>query len=274
MFRLHDSNPGTVSVKPGGVGRNIAHDLRLLGIRVSMLTAFGGDAFSSFLQREVNAVGIDASLSLHLPELRSSVYLYITDDTGDMHVAISDMGITAAITPEVLEKHLPEINAYDAVILDANLPEASIAFLAANVTAPLYADPVSAAKAPKLKRVLPALRMLKPNMLEAETLTGAYTAGEAASLLVKAGVKRVFVSDGLFGITAAEQGHTAHVDAIPTVSVNATGAGDAATAALIYPDLCGMSLEEAALLAARAGALTVASEETNAPNLADILLPN
>ena len=27
-----DSNPGTVALRPGGVGRNIAHDLRLLGL--------------------------------------------------------------------------------------------------------------------------------------------------------------------------------------------------------------------------------------------------
>lgn len=271
MFRLHDSNPGSVSVKPGGVGRNIAHNLSLLGLNVSMMTAFGGDAFSTFLQREVNAAGIDASLSLHLPELRSSVYLYITDDTGDMHVAISDMDITAAITPEALEKHIDEINRFDAVILDANLPEDTIGYLAAHVTAPLYADPVSAAKAPKLKAILPSLRLLKPNMLEAETFTGLYTAEEAAKRLVEAGVKRVFVSDGLFGITAAEEGKVTHVPAIPTISVNATGAGDASTAALIYADLCGMTIEEAAALAAKAGALTVACEETNAPNLADIL---
>ena len=29
-----DSNPGTVTMRPGGVGRNIAHDLRLLGLEV------------------------------------------------------------------------------------------------------------------------------------------------------------------------------------------------------------------------------------------------
>ena len=38
-----DSNPGTVTVSMGGVGRNIAHNLRLLGVRVSLLTALGED---------------------------------------------------------------------------------------------------------------------------------------------------------------------------------------------------------------------------------------
>lgn len=37
-----DSNPGFVSMSMGGVGRNIAHNLRLLGQPVSLITAFGG----------------------------------------------------------------------------------------------------------------------------------------------------------------------------------------------------------------------------------------
>lgn len=272
IFRLHDSNPGFVNVKPGGVGRNIAHNLSLLGIEVSMITAFGGDAFSSFLQREVAAVGIDASLALHLPDLRSSIYLYITDDTGDMHVAISDMDITSHITPDYLQKHLTEINSFDAVIIDANLPEETIVYAAEHITAPIYADPVSTTKAIKLKSVLSSLRMLKPNMLEAEILAGEYSAEAAATKLASLGVSRVFVSDGLFGITATDGSTVSHIPAVPAVSVNATGAGDASTAALIYADLHGYSMEDAALLAAKAGALTVSCEETNAPNLADILL--
>ena len=36
-----DSNPGKVTVSMGGVGRNIAHNLRLLGVKVSLLTALG-----------------------------------------------------------------------------------------------------------------------------------------------------------------------------------------------------------------------------------------
>ena len=37
-----DSNPGTVSVSLGGVGRNIAHNLSLLGADVRLLAAYGG----------------------------------------------------------------------------------------------------------------------------------------------------------------------------------------------------------------------------------------
>ena len=36
-----DSNPGRVRMSPGGVGRNIAHNMSLMGLDVRLLTAFG-----------------------------------------------------------------------------------------------------------------------------------------------------------------------------------------------------------------------------------------
>ena len=41
---LHDSAPGFVSMTPGGVGRNIAHNLCLLGLNVGLVAALGDDA--------------------------------------------------------------------------------------------------------------------------------------------------------------------------------------------------------------------------------------
>ena len=38
-----DSNPGRVSTGLGGVGRNIAHNMSLMGVDVRLLTAFGDD---------------------------------------------------------------------------------------------------------------------------------------------------------------------------------------------------------------------------------------
>ena len=43
-----DSNPGRVQMSLGGVGRNIAHNMALLGLDVRLLTAFGGCIASYF----------------------------------------------------------------------------------------------------------------------------------------------------------------------------------------------------------------------------------
>ena len=58
------------------------------------------------------------------------------------------------------------------MLLDANLSEEALVFLAENLRAPLFADAVSAAKAPRLRPVLGRLTAFKPNRMEAELLSG------------------------------------------------------------------------------------------------------
>ena len=262
-----DSNPGTVSVKPGGVGRNIAHNLCLLGLDVSFVTALGGDMFSAGLADSCRALGMDMSMARCLPERRGSTYLYITDETGDMRLGISDMDVTECITPQWLSGHIDRINRAEAVVIDANLSAESIDYLAANCTAPMVADPVSTVKAMKLKSILPRLRAIKPNALEAAALTGEQEPEQAARALLRAGVEQVYVSLGPEGILAAQGESLIRLPCENRPVVNTTGAGDAATAAIVWAGVHGLDLASAAAAALRAGAITAACQETNSPEL-------
>ena len=262
-----DSNPGAVSVRPGGVGRNIAHNLCLLGLDVSLITALGGDIFSAGLLESCRALGMDMRMARSLPERRSSTYLYVTDESGDMHVGISDMDIVESVSPEWLSQHIARINRADAVVIDANLPEASIAYLAANCTAPMIADPVSTVKALRLKSILPRLRAIKPNALEAAALTGEQEPERAAKALLRAGVKQVYVSLGPDGILAAQGESLIRLPCENRPVVNTTGAGDAATAAIVWAGVHGLDLASTAAAALRAGAITAACPDTNSPGL-------
>ena len=262
-----DSNPGVVSVKPGGVGRNIAHNLCLLGLEVSLVTALGGDMFSAGLLDSCRALGMDMSMTRCLPERRGSTYLYITDETGDMRLAVSDMDVTTCITPEWLSGHIARINRAEAVVIDANLSAGCIEYLAANCTAPMYADPVSTVKAMKLKCILPRLRAIKPNAIEAAALTGEQEPERAAGVLLKAGVEQVFISLGPEGILAAQGESLIRLPCENRPVVNTTGAGDAATAAIVWAGVHGLDLASAAAAALRAGAITAACPDTNSPDL-------
>lgn len=265
-----DSNPGTVTMRPGGVGRNIAHDLRLLGLEVSLVAPIGGDVYASAVVDSCQALGIDLSFAPVFKDMRSSTYLYITDEAGDMELAISDMELCAALTPELVAPILPRLKA-DAVVVDANLPPETIAYICENCPLPVYADPVSTVKAMKLQPVLHRLAAIKPNALEAERLTGESNPERAALALVDRGVQRVFLSLGAQGMIAADGKELLRLPGLATQVVNATGAGDAATAAIVLAGIRGMSLGDAALLAQKAGAVTCRSESANAPELAEIL---
>jgi len=267
-----DSNPGRVRVSLGGVGRNVAHNLRLLGVPVRLYTALGGDAYGAQLARSCAALGIDLSRALRVPDAATSVYLFVNDERGDMALAVSDMGICDALTPDYLAPLLPELDTAAAVVLDANLPEETIRFLCDRCAAPLFADPVSTAKAVRLRAVLPRLHTLKPNRLEAEVLSGGRIADRAdaeravRSLLAR-GVCRVFLSLGAEGVLAAEGENLCWQSAAPASLRSATGAGDAMTAALVWAYLRGEPLPRSAALGAAAGAVALESEETISPQM-------
>ena len=263
----HDSNPGRVTIRHGGVGRNIACNLAQLGLDVRLLTALGTDGLSATLQEDCRARGVDTSLSRVVEGARGSVYLYVADEKGEMEAAIADMDIVSALTPDFLCTRLDILNAADAVVLDANLDAASIAYLCENLTVPLYADPVSGAKAPRLAAVLDRLSAIKPNLLEARVLTGKSSPEDCAEALLEKGAGSVFLSLGADGILAASGGERILLPAERTEIVSTTGAGDAATAAIVWAEVQGLELAAAACAAVRAGAITAASEETVSPKL-------
>ena len=265
-----DSNPGAVTMRPGGVGRNIAHDLRLLGLEVSLVAPIGGDVYASAVVDSCQALGIDLSMAPVFKDMRSSTYLYITDENGDMELAVSDMELCSALTPELVAPILPRLQA-GAVVVDANLPPETIAYICNHCPIPVYADPVSTGKAMKLQPVLHRLAAIKPNALEAECLTGESDPERAALALVDRGVQRVFISLGAQGMIAADKKELLRLPGLATQVVNSTGAGDAATAAIVLAGIRGMSLRETALLAQKAGTATCRSESANAPELANIL---
>lgn len=267
---LRDSTPGSVSLRPGGVGRNIAHDLRLLGVETALVAALGGDVYAAEILRSCGELGLDMSMSPVFPERGSSVYLYVTDGCGDMLAAINDMDICAALTPERIEPLLPRLNRVGALVLDANLPQETIEYICRHAEPPVYADPVSAAKAPRLLNVLDRLYAIKPNLMEARTLTGENDGERAARALLTRGVKRVFLSLGSAGMLAAEGKELLCLPCERARVINTTGAGDAATAAIVWAGLRGLSLRDSALAAMRAGALTCESDCANSPRLSEI----
>ena len=62
-----DSNPGQVRMSLGGVGRNIAHNMALMGLDVRMLTAFGDDMNAQRIAASCGELGIDISQCLTVP---------------------------------------------------------------------------------------------------------------------------------------------------------------------------------------------------------------
>lgn len=267
-----DSNPGRVTVSLGGVGRNIAHNLSLLNVRVSMLTALGSDLYAQRVLASCAETGIDIRRALIVPDAATSTYIYLDDCDGDMALALSDMEICDRITPAYLERNLDLLRSADLIVLDANIPAESVEWIADRCTVPLFADPVSTKKAEKFRPVLGRLHTLKPNRLEAELLSGVRITDResllrAAEALLDTGLKRVFVTLGSEGVLAAGEEGFFSLPCFAAEIRNTTGAGDAFMAALVWATLEGYSAERACRAASAASALAVESSETVNPAL-------
>ena len=250
-LRAGDSNPGRVVLAPGGVGRNIAENLRRMGRRVSLVTILGQDPYADVIREHCRNVGIDMSFSFSDPLGHTSTYLCVNEQNGDLHTAVADMAICDQLTPGRLEPILPLLNRGSFLIVDANLPEETLAWIAGKVTVPVAADPVSVAKASRLRPLLPKLTFLKPNLQEAEILTGLSAEGSGslsrlADALHGLGVSRVFLSLGARGVWADDGKEGALLSCFPGPIVNTTGCGDAFVAAAADACIRGMGTMDCA----------------------------
>lgn len=262
-----DSNPGLVTLSPGGVGRNIAQNLSLLGEEVKFITALGEDAYATQLAENCRKSNIDITDTLIVPGGASSTYVYIANDKGDMELAISDMQIYEELTPQYLEKKADLIENAELCIMDTNLSGETVRYIAETFHCPLFCDPVSTAKSVKLSGVLGHIHTLKPNLLEAEMLSGikiqnAQTLKDAAEALLDTGMEQIFISMGKDGVYCANHSEHIQIPCFPVKAVNTTGAGDSFMAAIAWGWMQGFSLEECARAGSAAAAICINSEET------------
>ena len=267
-----DSNPGLVRISLGGVGRNIAHNLCLLGARVTLLTALAGDAYEARIRSGCAAAGIDLSHTCYVKDGTTSTYLAIEGPEGDMELALCDNSLADRITPDYLSGCLEVLNRAAAVVLDTNLPQAAIEYLAGRVTAPLFADTVSVTKAEKLRPVLGKLFLLKPNRIEAELLSGIRITDRnslelAASKLLRTGLRRVCISLGAEGVYCAWDNERCLQPCPETRLVNASGGGDAMMAGFVRAYLDDLPIDDAARFALACSAIAVEGAETINPAL-------
>ena len=262
-----DSNPGKVRMSLGGVGRNIAHNLSLMGTDVRLLTAFGDDLYGQKIAASCSELGIDVSHALRLAGENTSTYLYITGPEGEMALAVSDMSICEQITPAYLASNLTLLQNAQVIVCDTNIPADSLVFLAENCNVPIFCDPVSTVKAEKIRPILGKLHTLKPNKLEAELLSGVPIRGKedvekAAQALLDTGLRRVFISLGAEGCYGATHTGSMWMPNFPVNMVNTTGCGDAFMAALVWAYLEGTELEGTLRAGLAASSIAIETTET------------
>lgn len=275
---LGTSNPGTGSMAPGGVGRNIAENLARLGTRTHLVATVGSDALGDSLLSSTSAAGVHVEHVRRWPGA-TGTYTAVLDADGELVVAVADMAATDQLTVEQVNAARDLLAAAGLVVLDGNLSRATLTHaldLATAAGCRVVLDPVSAPKARLVAPLLSPDRPLyaaTPNRDELAALTGLPTATDdelltAARVLHERGVEIAWVRLGERGsLLSRPDGHE-FLDAVPAERVeDVTGAGDAGLAAFCHALLEGDDPTHAARFGHAASALTIASSDTVRPDL-------
>ncbi len=262
-----DSNPGTLSYSFGGVGHNIAANLALLGCPVHFMTAFADDSFGRQGRQDCLDMKMDIADCQLIENAASSAYLAVEDSNGEMCMAISDMTLLARFDIDrAIEAMLP-LAADDMVVCDANLSPDQLEKIFTRVKCRLFADPVSAAKAGRIKPYLADLTMLKPNRLEAMTYSGRplQQASDYKPMLawfLQAGVKQPVISLGADGLIGSDGQQFYHLPGEKMDIVNGSGGGDAMLAGLLAAEYYDRPFRQALVYGLTAAGCTLMSQDT------------
>lgn len=259
-----DSNPSRVEIGFGGVGRNIAHNLCLMGEQVRLFTVFGDDSIALTLRDDCRRVGMTIDPIIEVAGARSNFFICVNDHNGEMQAGAADMELMSHLTPEMVAANIDSINASDAVVVDCNPNETVLKYLVEHCTAPLYIDATSAAKAMKIKPLLGVNRtapfIVKVNQTEAVALSGIKGDVEAmARQFIGQGVTRIYITMGARGVYCSDGEQGVLMPSQPVTVVNATGAGDAFMAGVVHAELGGSSMREACAMGVKAASLALQS---------------
>jgi ribokinase len=231
-------------IVPGAIA-NVAYALNRLGLDAVVCAPIGRDPAGRLLGELMADAGV-RWVGRSAEATPVSVALPVDGDRAFVTAGPPpsvDVDALADLAPRAVVVDLPSVNL---------LPPMPIVYA-------VVGDPEVQALAGNLPRTLTGLRALILNDREARGLTGVDETDKAAAHLATLGTT-VVVTCGRSGAVATEpDGRVVRVDA-PVVEVDdTTGAGDLFTAAYVWADLAGRSLDDRLALAGAYASLSLAA---------------
>ncbi len=258
---LATSNPAEIITKPGGVARNIAHNLARLGVEATLLTTVGNDINAEIIIEATQKAGVNISHIMRVPA-PTGIYLALLNEQGELVTAASDMANLNFLSKEQIKNKTALVKAQDFVVADCNLLPETLDEIASQCAARLIIEPVSVSKCVKLLALLKhyPIFLATPNLDQIEALTGTRNTEVAAQKLHAQGIANIVIHAGKEGAYASNGKTFTPIASAAKTIIDVTGAGDAAMAGLVQGLLQHLPLAEAAKLGQTIAARVIASE--------------
>jgi pseudouridine kinase len=235
---LATTNEASVTKTAGGVSRNIAQQLALLGVPVQLISVFGNDSDGDWLKQVCTTAGVKLDGAITKDGL-SGKYTGILNVDGSLFSAFLTNAANHLITPYHLGKHLDLLKTASFILADANInvdtAEWLLAFSNEN-NIPFIIEPVSVPPARKYRDVnLNGLYMITPNEDELPVLCSekSFFTQQQVDELLNRGVRHIWLHNGQHGSALYSPGKSVSLHA-PTIDVvDCTGAGDGSLSGFI-----------------------------------------
>jgi pseudouridine kinase len=228
---LATTNNVSVTKTAGGVSRNIAHQLALLGVPVQLISVFGNDSDGDWLKQVSAAAGVKLDASITKEGL-SGKYTGIINADGSLFTAFLTNAANHLITPEHLESHRSLLSTASYLMADANI-NIDTAYWLLNFSKktgiPFIIEPVSVPPAKKFREAnLAGLHLITPNEDELPVLCSekAFLTQLQVEELLNRGVEYIWLHNGVHGSALYNKETTITLHAPEIEVVDCTGAGD------------------------------------------------
>lgn len=244
----------SVTKTAGGVSRNIAQQLAILGVPVQLISVFGNDSDGDWLKKICTDAGVKLNASITKEGL-SGKYTGILNVDGSLFTAFLTNAANNLITPYHLGKHIELLKTASFILADANINVDTAEWLLAfsNETGiPFILEPVSVPPARKYKDVnLRGLHLVTPNEDELPVMCSdkSFFTQQQVDELLQRGVKQIWLHNGKHGSALYSAGKSVSLHAPDIEVLDCTGAGDGSLSGFILGKYLGIDDYECMKLA-------------------------
>lgn len=258
----------------GGKGANQAVALARLGIPAQMVGRVGADNFGVELLKNLEASGVQTNNVFVDESVSSGVAIITVSQTGENQIVVIP-GANERVDREDVQRLSQLLPEATALLLQLEIPISQVvaaAKAARNANIKVILDPAPA-QSNLPAELYPLIDIITPNEVEAGQLVGfavdgEETAAKAAEILLQRGVKCAIVKLGAKGVFCATAQEKFFVPAFQVDVVDTVAAGDAFNGGLAAALFKGISLHQAVIWGAAAGALaaTKPGAQTSLPD--------
>lgn len=274
------TNLGSVTVTHGGVARNVAEDLAMLGAQVEFPLLLDKSPLSDSVRARLEGAGVNLEHAVCVPEKGLGLWLAVFNERGDLAGSISQMPDADALEKMLEDQGEKLMRDCDAVVVEFDVSEAfagRVCDLADACHKPVYTIVGNMSVILARPDLMARTRCIIMNNIEAGKLFGLdLTDKEPEAVLSAVSERAQALGMGAFVITMGakgcvysdpSRGENGTVTAEPCKVVDTTGAGDAFFSAAVQSLTAGESLLNACRKGSHIAALVLSTSESVCPKI-------